>query len=183
MQFFYDQIKAVQAATYLVNKRGGKHDFGSLVKLLYLADRETLLTSGGSITGGYPTCLPYGMVLSEVLDNANWTTDNPYWRQFLSKPEEESNQVHLITTPPIPDHLSEFERDILDAIDQKYGNWSFHQLRQFTHDLPEYQDPNGSSIRIDPEIIMQKAGIKKEYIQEITAQVAARRLLHTLLQK
>ena len=178
MQFIYDQIKATQAAACLLKRRGGRHDYGSLVKLLYLADRKALISGGGSITGAGPVCMPHGMVLSEVLNSITKAGEGTYWRQFISSPQ--GRYVSLLSSPPSPDHLSRFEHDILVNIDQEFGTFSFTKLRRYTHKLPEYQDPQGSSIRIDPEIILARAGVKEEYIKEVSAQVAARRLLYEL---
>ena len=46
MEFFFDERKAAQAASVLLERHGGSMPYIKLIKLLYLADREALIESG-----------------------------------------------------------------------------------------------------------------------------------------
>ena len=174
MQFVYDGIRAAQAAGYLLNKRGGRLNYTVLIKMLYLADRQALLASGTSITGASPTAMDHGMVLSEVLNEIKIPSDD-YWNQHIVR--EGTYDVRLVATPFDSNHLSQFERGILDRIDAEYGAMDWRQLREVTHRLPEYQDPGGSSIRIDPEVILKAEHVNQKYIDEIGSLNGIERLL------
>ena len=167
MQFSYDSIKATQTAAYFIQAGGGVKNYTALVKLIYLADREALVSHGSPITGAAAFAMPNGMVPSEVLDEVKSAKEGTYWRDHIAYPSGYDVQL---TSPVPPAMLSDEETNVLSSIQSKFGSWTFNQLIEYTHKLPEYQDPGTSSIRIDPELILRKAGVKEEHIREIGAQ-------------
>ncbi|MGE0134681.1 MAG: hypothetical protein AB7L91_10365 [Dehalococcoidia bacterium] len=46
MQFVFDERRAAQAAAQLLELRGGRMPYMKLIKLLYWADRESLIETG-----------------------------------------------------------------------------------------------------------------------------------------
>ena len=68
MEFFFDERKAAQAASVLLDRHEGRMPYIKLLKLLYLADREALIETGLPITGDRFVSLKFGPVLSRVLD-------------------------------------------------------------------------------------------------------------------
>ena len=46
MEFFFDERRAAQAASLLLERRAGRMPYIKLIKLLYLADREALIETG-----------------------------------------------------------------------------------------------------------------------------------------
>ncbi|MCV9877817.1 Panacea domain-containing protein [Brenneria izbisi] len=63
----FSENKTAQMAGYLLLKRGGRMAYINLMKLLYLADREYLLTYGDSMTGERAVSMDNGPILSHSL--------------------------------------------------------------------------------------------------------------------
>lgn len=168
MRLLYNPLKAAQAAAHLVQIHGGHINAMALVKLLYLADRKSLLESGYPITGAAMVSMPHGPVLSQVYDAIKWEEDNE-WYQYIS--ERNNHEVCLKIENPSTDELSEYELSILVDIHQAYGHLGPFELRDLTHELPEWEDPDGSSYPIDPRDILKAEG-KSDHDIEITVHEA-----------
>jgi uncharacterized phage-associated protein len=179
MRFVYNPRKAAQAAAYLVRLNGGQMDVMSLIKILYLSDRKSLVRRGRPITGDRMVSMPHGPVLSRIYDQIKLGSEGEQgqdWSEYLS--ERQGNTVALKQPDPPVDELSEFERDILREEHAQYREFSFGQLKKMTHDLPEYQDPDGSSLPIDPARILREAGWSEEEIRDAAADATAEQFLH-----
>ena len=169
----FKEDKATQAAALLLKMRGAPMSHLKLMKLLYLAEREALLTLGRPIIFDSYVSMDHGTVLSQTLNlihgespsDGNWTT-------AISTPSD--HKVNLKTDPGT-DKLSEAEESILDNIFKKHGKKSRWELRDFTHSLGEWSDPKGSSIRIEYRDILQagnKTDIEIEAIIEDIESIA-----------
>src|SRR6266550_2674945 len=89
IKFRFNANKAAQAANKLLRWSGGERNYMELVKLLYLADRESLLRLESPITGDRIMALPLGLVLSHVLDLIRWGPSNEEdapWFEAVSAP-------------------------------------------------------------------------------------------------
>jgi hypothetical protein len=60
--------------------------------------------------------------------------------------------------PPGDDELSRAEEAVIDGVFAEHGAKGRWELVDFTHDLPEWQDPNGGSIPIAYRDILKVAG-------------------------
>jgi uncharacterized phage-associated protein len=154
----FNEVKATQAASRLLELRGGRMSYMKLIKLLYLADRQSIISHGRTITTGRHVSMPKGPVVSQILDLV--TEDDPpsgptFWRKHISPPE--NFEVTLIQ-PPGDDELSKAEEAVIDGVFAEHGAKGRWELVDFTHDLPEWQDPNGGSIPIAYRDILKVAG-------------------------
>jgi len=158
--FAYNARKAAQAAAYLVDLNKGRLNVLSLIKLLYLADRKALVLRGRPITGDRMVSMPHGPVLSRIYDQIKCEdqdmTDGLAWYEYLT--ERQDREISLRNPNFQTDELSDFERGILRDIHSEYGQHSPSTLRAMTHELPEYEDPDGSSLPIEPETILRQEG-------------------------
>ena len=140
-----------------------------LLKLLYLADRKALIEMGRPISYDRFYSLPQGPVLSRTYDlivsEPNPNTPS-YWREFISAPEGYS--VGLIREPE-SDQLSPAEEAVLDSVFEEFGQLGKWELVEYTHGLPEYEDPHGSSIPIRVDTILLSAGASDEDVRSIMA--------------
>ena len=68
MEFVFNDRKTAQAAAWLLDRQEGRMPYLKLIKLLYLADRQSLIESGYPITGDRLVSMDRGPVLSRVLD-------------------------------------------------------------------------------------------------------------------
>lgn len=167
MRFKFNEKKAAQAAAHLIRRHGGRMNYTVLVKLLYLADRTALVECGQPITGDRMVSMPHGTVLSMVLDciNVGGQLPDSAWATAVSPPE--GYDVRLVADPGA-DELSAYETEVIDRIDRAYGRMNWWQLRQLTHGLPEWRDPEGSSLPIAPEEILRAEGKSPEEIERIS---------------
>jgi uncharacterized phage-associated protein len=157
-QLRFNERKATQAAAQLLRLRGGRMSYLKLIKLMYLADREALLRWGRPISTDRYVSMDKGPVLSRVLDLAT-EGDDPsgpsIWAEQISEP---SHYEVELKTDAQRDELSDAELALLEEIFQKYGAKNRWELVEVTHQLPEWQDPQGSAIPITYRDILKAAG-------------------------
>jgi len=180
MHLKYREKKATQAAARLLQLSGGRMSHMKLIKLLYLADRRAILQWGRPITFDWYFSLPHGPVLSFTLDKINSDPDPSapsYWHRYIS--EREGHEVRLLDPSPTDD-LSRAEEELLDKIHSEFGSMDQWQLRDYSHALPEWQDPQGSSIRIRIRDILAAEGFDEAEIQEIEDTLAAEAFAESL---
>jgi uncharacterized phage-associated protein len=180
MQFVYNPRKAAQAATFLVNLSGGSISVLALMKLLYLADRKCLVSRGRPITGDRMVNMPHGPVLSRIYDEiklGKQEGEPQPWYECLA--ERQGNEVGLKNgAAPCVDELSDFERQALTNTHGDYAHLGPAGLRKLTHALPEYEDPQGSSLPIDPVFILREEGWTAQEIQEALMDARQEVFLH-----
>ena len=169
MRFVFDDRKTAQAACWLLKQAGGTLNYMVLIKLLYLADRKSLVETGAPITGDGMVSMPHGPVLSRTLDNINMgepvEPDPPTaWYEYVSEPH---NYEVRAKKEPETEELSRYELDVLTEIYERFGGRSTWSLRDYTHTLPEWVDPQGASNPIHPETILRAAGKSEAEIQAI----------------
>jgi len=167
----FREEKAAQAAARLLKLRGGKMSHLKLIKLMYLVDREALVRWGRPVTHDSYFSMPHGPVLSFTLDRINEPegSEGAYWHTLIGPKQD--NEVSLVTEDVPADQLSPAEEELIDRIFAEYGQMSRWQLRDVTHRLPEWQDPRGSSVRIDPADILRHEGFPEEDINEIAEEL------------
>ncbi|MBI3118668.1 MAG: SocA family protein, partial [Candidatus Hydrogenedentes bacterium] len=69
MSFHFSPMKAIQCVCWLLDKFPNKrHNYTCVLKLLYLADRESMILARTPITGDIPCALDKGPLLSHIYD-------------------------------------------------------------------------------------------------------------------
>ena len=166
MSLKFDEVKTTQAAAYLIKKRGqGFMSYMKLIKLLYLADREALIRWGRSITFDSFAAMPHGMVLSRTLELINGEEPKGVWQGTFEQWGD--YEVRLVKSEITTDKLSKAELKLLDEIFEKFGKKNRWELREYTHTLPEWVDPEGSSLPVEIEDILRHAGKTQAQIEDI----------------
>lgn len=167
MRLKYREDKATQAAAKLLDLNGGRMSHMKLIKLLYLADRRALLQWGRPITFDWYVSMPHGPVLSFTLDKINADrdpSDPSYWHRHIS--ERQGHEVALLAGAP-KDQLSAAEEHLLGQVFEEFGRMDKWQLRAYSHTLPEWRDPQGSSLPIEIRDIFLAEGRSESEIEEI----------------
>ncbi|WP_171680315.1 Panacea domain-containing protein [Pelistega suis] len=155
----FQEQKAAQVAAFLIHKANNKLEILKLIKLMYLAERESLRLFGETITGDAFVSMPHGPVLSMTYDCINGNTKHKAggWNDWIADKE---NHFVALKDPNMlrnPEEdllaLSESDLETLDKTWQEFGHYGAWELRNKTHDglCPEWEDPKGSSrpIRIE----------------------------------
>lgn len=167
IQFRFHPEKAVEAAAVLLKLHGKPMKHLGLLKMLYIADRVALQRMEQPITGDHYVSMDYGPVLSGVYDLIKGQAVDdalPVWSKFISP--RNSNFVSLRADPGNED-LCEEEEEIIQEVYESFGHLDPFDVAEWTHDLPEWQDPHGSAIPISVEDILKNVGKSNEEIQEI----------------
>jgi hypothetical protein len=119
MRVMFNECKATQAAARLLKSAGGAMNYMVLVKMLYMADRQTLMDWGRPITGDDYFTMKLGPVLSRVHDLI--TEEQPPeefhpWTQSITRAKWD---VALIGEPG-DQELSEAEEAVLDNVFNRF---------------------------------------------------------------
>jgi uncharacterized phage-associated protein len=183
-QFFnpeYNELKTTEAASILLQLHGGRMEYLMLLKLLYLADREALLKWERPITYDNYSSMDKGPVLSNTYNiiKAVLPDRREIWNKYISVARRYC--VHLIDEAPKIKKLSQAEIDLLNNIYDRYGKMNRWDLVKYTHTLPEYKDPHGSSIPIKFNDLLGVLGYGKEDIERITAEMQAEAEIDSIL--
>lgn len=177
----FREDKATQAAARLLQLDGGTMSHMKLIKLLYLADRTSLVRWGRPITFDWYFSMTHGPVLSFTLDRINAEADPQtpsYWHRYIS--EREGHSVRLLEEST-NDQLSRVEEGILEEVFAQFGRMSQWDLRDYCHSLPEWQDPHGSRLPIEIRDILLTEGLSEEDVEEIVAELQAETATGNLL--
>ena len=180
MYFRFGTRKIVEAAATLLRSEACRRmSYLRLLKLLYIADRESLRERGRPIVGTRPVAMNYGPVLSEVLDLVNGQhPDEAIWSEFIRK------DGYAVALDKDPGVLALSRREIakLTETAEEYRTWDDWQIVNHTHSFDEWKQNNvpGTSTTIPLEDILRAVGRTDEVgiiLQEAEETVALRRLL------
>lgn len=171
MRFVFNEKKAAQAAACLLRLHGGRMNYMVLIKLLYLADRRSLVETGYPITGDCMVSMRHGPVLSAILDLVTMgeKESEACWREYISEPE--GYDVALLKPSAETDELSRHEIGVLEETHKQFGAMDKWALVDMTHTLPEWQDPGRSSIAIDPRSILEAEGKTPQEIERLSHEI------------
>ncbi len=160
--------KSAQAAAYLLRLHSGSLDMYIFNKLLYLADRDSIARWGDTITGDDAVSMKYGPVLSQIYDLTKGLglSYREEWEPYISDEDPDGHRITLQGDPGVG-LLSKAEIKILEDIHQKFGSYTFGQMKNFSHGLPEYEHVENTSKRIFPVTRLRVAGKTDEEILEI----------------
>jgi uncharacterized phage-associated protein len=171
----FREDRATQAAAFFLKLNKKRIGFPimryiKLIKLMYLADREALLRLGHFITYDRLVSMDNGPVLSRVLNLIKGKASGHYWGKHISR---WPHWWVLLTSDPSTDHLSAADEKILREIFEKYGRMGWRQLIIVTHDLPEWKDPHGSALTIEPREVLISQNVSADEADEIVADMVA----------
>ena len=176
-----NEKKATQAAARFLAAAGKRMHYLKLLKLMYLMDREALLRWGAPVTNDRYFSLPKGPILGRV---KNLMVEEPlpsergFWSDHISSPN--SYVIELIDDAG-DDELSEAEEELIDEVFAKYGHIDRFKLIDHLHEiLPEWKDPNGSSIPITIADILAAGNKGPAEMKAIEADLVHTRKIHTL---
>jgi hypothetical protein len=166
LRYRFDEPKAIAAVHHLLNKTQAKrHNYTALIKILYLSEREHLNRYATTICGDAFASLPYGPILSNVtsLIREDARRDSTRWYDHFRK---DGYELEIIAAAD-EDVLSEAELEILDEVWAANSSKTWQALITETHQLPEWENPLGSSIPISPEEILRVQGYSEDDIDRV----------------
>ena len=181
MKNYFNERKTTQIASLLLSMNGGKMNYMKLIKLLYIIDRKALLEWGFPLTFDKYVSMPKGPVLSNTYNlimEGVQNKEESYWYSFISEPSYYS--VELIAEPNDVE-LSIAEIELITKIDSEYKDKDQWEMVDIVHELPEWIDPEGSSIPINYKDILREAGKTASEIASTIKDIESLQLTSMLL--
>ena len=154
--------KAAQAAALFLLKAGGPMPHLKLMKLLYIADRESYRRHSSPITGDEMVSMPHGPVLSHTLDLMKGAASSAPdgWSRYVCRVNQHAvTLADGVTWETFLGKLSRGDRWVIDEVWERYGRMSQWELRDLTHEFPEWEDPRGSSKPIERYTLFRALGM------------------------
>ncbi|MDO4705061.1 Panacea domain-containing protein [Allofranklinella schreckenbergeri] len=180
----FSERRAAQVAAFFLHHAGGRLPLIKLMKLMYLAERESLRLYGDPIIGDKLVSMPHGPVLSITYGLMQGEPCMPGgWDTWVA--DREGHDLALADPSMIrtPEQdlleLSETDLEVLTSIWQQYGHMDKWRLRDFTHQggCPEWEDPGGSSRPIPMSRLLKHLGYSAESAQELIEHLRERERL------
>jgi len=183
----YSEHKAAQMGAFFLAKAGGKMTHLKLIKLLYLADRESYRRHGYGISGDAMVSMPHGPVLSQTLDHINGYIQSAPggWDDWVSDKAEHQVQLkkNAVTRRDLGE-MSECDVEAMEAVWDKFGRLDQWAISDYTHaHCAEWEDPSGSSKPITREAILRAVGYGKQRAKQIAEARREEYAVDALLQR
>lgn len=185
----FSEKRTAQAAAFMLYRAGGRLPLLKLMKLLYLAERESLRKFGEPISGDKLVSMPHGPVLSKTLDLMNgWGGEDPNgWGSWVEDRAEHSVALKDPSMIRSPEQdlleLSNDDLDVLESVWANYGHMGKYELVEYTHSpsIPEWEDPKGSSNPIPVERLLVAVGYEGVALQSALKHLEEQELLNSSL--
>jgi uncharacterized phage-associated protein len=161
----YNPRKAAQVIAYLALKTPKRSlEVIRAVKLVYLSDRRSLQLWGAPILDECRVSMPHGPVNSETYSHicGEYDLSRCGWLAFLEAREHNTVAVAAGVTSAFLDELSDADIQALDDTWARFGHFGPWELRDWTHNsanVPEWEDPHGSSSPIPLRRMMVAVGV------------------------
>jgi uncharacterized phage-associated protein len=178
----FNERRATEAAARFLKLRGNRMSYLKLIKLLYFLDREALLRWGRPVTTDRYVSMDNGPVVSRIyglIREESAPGADSIWRRYISAPL--GWEVVLIAEPETAE-LSRAEEELIDEIFAERGRMSRWDLVRLSHDLPEWQDPNGSAIPIQYSDILRAGNKTETEIAAVEAELESLATAEAMLQ-
>ena len=179
MVFSFNIQRTLQAIAALLHFHGTKEmSYLRMLKLLYIADRESLKKTGQPITGDHVVAMKHGPVLSGVYDlvkgeHSAW----PLWSEYFRKV---GYRIEMVKDPG-NGKLSKYDISKLRELAKRYEDHNEWEMVEIVHTFDEWKrnDPGDSSKPIPLEHILEaigRLGDRDAIVQEARDQEAFDRL-------
>lgn len=158
--------KVLQEIAYLLKLNSNRMPLIKLMKELYLIDRLSIDERETSISGDSFFCMDHGPVLSFTL-NILRDVSRSEWGDYLQAIQTRDYFPDIFMNKEVKeDLLSEKEKGYISRISEEFFNYSSAEIENYTHQLPEWNDPQGSSKKIKFADIMSALGKSDEEIRD-----------------
>lgn len=166
---FFDIEKLIGFAAYVMKKMGlSSIQYIMLIKLMYLSDRKSVELYDHTISNDNFVSMDKGPVLSRLLnlihDECASELQNT-WDTYFKTCE---HYVKIVSDEAIKkvENLSRAEMKVIDEVVSEFGKRDVWELiDNHMHTLPEWKNPNGSSIPIKLEDIMRALNKSEDEIK------------------
>ena len=180
----FNEQRVAQMAAYLLDRAKGRViKYLKLMKLLYLADRESMKRHGHPISGDRYVSMEHGPVLSHTLNLINGAVkfEERGWGYWIADKADYAVSLRRKASRDALDELSDADLDVLHDVFEKFGKVDQWDLVKYTHRYcREWKDPNGSSVPISYEDIFKALGRSPAEAKKLGARVEQQRHIDKL---
>ena len=144
-----------------------------LMKLMYLAERESLDWRGLPMIFDRLVCMPYGPVLSITYNMMQYNAPSEDWQSMFKKPGRD-HRMYFRSRPRKTDlgSLSRNDRRVVKKAWKEFGHMEAKPLSRLTHTLPEYDYPGYTSVPLEYEEVLLGLGKPAEVASELAEEIA-----------
>ena len=172
----YNVRKAAQVAAFFAEKEGGDISVLKLVKLIYLADRESLDKYDYPLLFDQFVSMPHGPVNSITYNYISGCYESKEWNDFIVDKADHVVALNKKISAKDLDELSDAEINVLEEVWKKFGAMDKYKIRDYTHDSCfEWEDPNGSSEPIPYERVFKN--LRKDNVAMLSQAIEEERQL------
>ena len=160
--------KLIQATGYLLKRNGFKMNYLKAIKILYLADRESISRTGQSITGDFFVSMKNGPVLSKLYDLIKGSYSVQEAQNFWNTRFSIDGYDIIANFDRIPaGKLSAFEKETLNNLYEQFKDASYRDMIEYVHEnCPEWEETDTSK-PITMQRILECLGMSPEEIDLI----------------
>lgn len=179
----FSERRAAQMAACLLSLEKGQMNYLKLMKLLYLADRESMKRHGHPISGDRYVSMDHGPVLSQAFNLIKGAVKFAQrgWNHWIADRADYEVSLKRKVSREALDELSAANLEVLDGIHAKFGKMDQWKLVDYTHRYcPEWKDPNGSSAPISYGTIFKALGHTPAEARKLGAHVEQQRRIDKL---
>jgi len=170
----FNQRKVAQMAAFLLQRGRGRMKYIKLLKLLYLADRESMKQHGYPISGDQYVSMDHGPVLSQTFNliKGAGKPQEQGWSHWIVDEADYGVSLRHKASRDVLDELSDADLDVLREIYTRFGHMSPWRLVDYAHRYcREWENPNGSSIPIRYETIFRALGRSPAEAKKLAARI------------
>lgn len=156
-----------------------------LMKLLYLAERESLRLYGVPMTGDKLVSMDHGPVLSKTLDLIRDTAIDAAedgWNSLIMQKNVHDLELIRSVQEDDLDELSKADIDLLASVWQEFGHLDRWAVRDFTHALKEWVDPDGTSLPIRYKDVFVACGYDEKQAMELSDHINDERYIDRIFE-
>lgn len=159
--------KILQVIGYLLKLSDGKMKLLKLMKELYLIDRLSLSETNTSVSGDQFFSMDHGPVLSftyNLINDARNDSDS-FWSRYLKVDKKKIYESYVVLKEELDtSFLSKRDKKYIEKVYNDFKSYSAEEIEEYTHNLSEWKNPNGSSIKIRYQDVMRVLGRSEDEI-------------------
>ena len=175
----YRATKAAQVAAFFLSKVPQGMDKLKLIKLIYLAERESIRSRGRPMIYDEYYSLKDGPICSNTLDGINHSSRKDVWAEYVEKDGNRNRRQVRVFNPEAMDELSKSDFSVLNSVWDQFGWMDTGNIRNWTHKhCAEYTEINSGRIPINLNAMAAALGIENaqcvdEHVTEYRSAMAA----------
>ena len=137
IRYNFNEEKTLNVILYIAEKLK-RRDFHKIFKILYFSDREFLNQYGVTITGDTYIAMDAGPVPTKTYDMFKIVRGDSYIQDTknLGRYFAVSNWMFILPLQKANlDNIASAEKDIIDAMISRYGDMSYDEIKDKSHDV------------------------------------------------